>query len=224
MRPHQWLLAVALALSPSAALAKDFVEPSSKTSFEERPTALGTTFQCVGAGVRTYAWIKVYAIDFCLDASSARQQLDAYFAGPGRRLAALRGRDLARALEKAQDFFDYLAGIGVEKRAELVFLRSADADKVRAGFSKNLENALGSGAKAAIAEFASAIDRAVAVGDRAVFLTRPSGEVSLRCQGNTKTLKHEKAQWAFWSAYLGPDSVVPSLKESIARGVAELRP
>ncbi len=224
MRQRKWLLAVALTLLSPAAPAKDVVEPSSKTTFEERPTALGTTFQCVGAGVRTYAWFKVYAIDFCLDASSAKAQLDAYFVGPGRRFAALRGRDLARALEKAQDFFDYLAGIGVDKRAELVFLRSADADKVRAGFSKNLENALGSGAKAAIAELASVIDRAVAVGDRAVFVTRPSGEVSLHWQGNTRILRHERAQWAFWSAYLGPDSVVPSLKESIARGVADLRP
>ena len=216
------ILATAL-FAATAARAENLVEPSSEATFEKAPSFAGKSFVCLGTGLRKYAFFKVYAMDVCLDAARARPELDAWFAGPGKRLAGLRGAELARALEKAQDFFDWLAASAVDKRVELVFLRSADADKVRAGFTKNLEKALGPAAAPAIAAFAGAIDRDVHTGDRVVFVTHAAGELVLAWGARTETLRNEKAPWAFWSAYLGQGSVVPSLKESLARGVAELR-
>jgi hypothetical protein len=222
MRNRLGLITIAL-LATTPARADRLVEPSSEATFDKSPSFAGKPFLCLGTGLRKYALFKIYAIDFCLDAARARPEIDAWFAGPGKRLAALRGAELARALEKAQDFFDYLAGSEADKRVELVFLRSAEAEKVRAGFTKNLEKALGPTAAPAIAAFASAIDRDVRIWDRLVFVTHPSGALVLGWGGRVEVLRHEKAPWAFWSAYLGEDSVVPSLKESVARGVAELR-
>ena len=217
---HLWIIALFVA---TTAHAQNLVEPASEATFDRTPTFAGKPFVCLGTGLRKYAFFKVYAAAFCVEAARLRPELDAWFAGPGKRLAGLRGAELARALEKAQDFFDWLAAGGVDKRLELVFLRSADADKVRAGFTKNLEKALGPAAATAISAFAGAIDRDIRVGDRVVFVTHPAGELVLSWGARNEVLRHEKAPWAFWSAYLGPDSVVQSLKESVARSVADLR-
>src|SRR5579884_755471 len=120
-----WVLPIVFLLAVPPASADNLVEPSSQAAFERQPKG----FVCLGVGLRKVAWIKVYAVDFCVDAARARAELETWFAGPGKRLAGLRGSDLARALEKAQDFFDWLAGSGIDKRAELVFLRAAEADK-----------------------------------------------------------------------------------------------
>ena len=204
--------------------AQGLVEPSSGVSFERRPSSDGKGFLCLGTGIRKYLFWKVYAMDFCVEEEKMKSELDRYFAGPGKRYADLKGDALANALGDDRRFFEYLASAAIEKRAELVFLRGSDADTVRNSFTKNLEKGIGSAdsEKAAIRDFVSAIDRDVKAGDRARFVTRP-GELSFTWGTNSKTLKHDGVETAFWAGYLGPDSPLPSLKDAVAQGVAALR-
>jgi hypothetical protein len=221
-------LAIALALGAAAieepvTSAPGLVEPSSGTTFEARPSAGGETFLCVGAGVRKYLFWSVYAIDFCFEESAGRRAVAQYFAGPGRSYAALRGQALADALRQAPSFYDFIAVMEADKRAELVFLRDAGAEKIRDGFGKNLLQGIGAGApeQAAVRAFVSVIDHDVKAGDRAELATRP-GELSLTVGGRSRTLRHASVEVAIWRVYFGADSPAPSLKESVAQGVAAL--
>jgi hypothetical protein len=212
-------------LSACPASAQTIVEPSTGTTFLQRPSTGGKTYLCLGAGNRKYLLWDLYAMDMCVEEAETRPALDRYFAGAGQAHASQKGPPLAKALADDQGFFDWLAALPVAKRAEMVFLRGADADTARNGFAKNLEKFLGSGdpEKAAIRAFVAAIDRAVVSGDRAVFVTRPGGEVTFTFGANTTALKHPRATSAFWSAYLGADSPVGSMKTAVASSVAAMR-
>jgi hypothetical protein len=226
MKALVFSVAVAVCLArPLVARADTFVEPSSGVSFEKHPASGANTFLCLGAGVRKYLLWRLYAMDFCVEDGKARAEIDRYFSGPGRRYAGMTGRDLAKALADDQGFFDFLVAMPIEKRAEMVFLRGGDAEKAREGFSKNLEKFLGSGdrEKAAIRDFVSAIDRPVSSGDRAVFVSHPGAQLDFTFGANTRSLRHEKAERAFWGAYLGADSPLGSMKEAVAQAVADLR-
>lgn len=226
MKALVFSLAIAGCLAlPLVARADTLVEPSSGVSFEKHPASGGDAFLCLGAGLRKYLFWKLYAMDFCVEDGKGRAEIARYFSGPGRRYADMKGGDLAKALADDQGFFDFLVTMPVEKRAEMVFLRGGDADKAREGFSKNLEKFLGSGdrEKAAIRDFVSAIDRPVSSGDRAVFVSHPGAQLDFTFGANTRSLRHDKAERAFWGAYLGPDSPLGSMKEAIAQAVAGLR-
>ncbi len=160
-------LAALLATSfPSVAVADALVEPASGTSFDSRPSSDGQTYMCLGAGVRKYLFWSVYAMDFCVEESSARAEIDTYFAGPGQKYAGLKGDALAEALRHDERFFGAMSSMRADKRAEMVSLRDASADTLRKGFVKNLQKALGSGdAEAAlIGDFVSPIDHDVKAG------------------------------------------------------------
>jgi hypothetical protein len=212
----------ALADAPAAAR---LTEPASGVSFDRRPSVDGTVFTCLGAGMRQVLVWKVYAIDFCVDEAALPAELDRYFAGPGKAHADQHGQALAAALKDDPGFYRYLASMPATKRAELVFLRSSGPEKVRDSFSKNLEKGMGSDdkAKAAIRDFVSIIDRDIHEGDRAAFVTAASRGLSFSWGGSARSLRHDGIETTFWSTYLGPDSPLPALKESVAQGVAALR-
>jgi hypothetical protein len=211
-------------MSTAAGEARGLVESASGTTFERRPTHNGRSFVCLGAGVRKYLFWQVYAMDFCLEESKARSELEAYLTGNGKRHAGLRGPALATALREDPGFFEQLASMATDKRGEMVFLRSGGADTVRSNFRKNLEKALGSAPpeEAAIQDFVSPIERDVRPGDRAVFTTSPSGSITFAIGSREKVLARSGAEVKFWRAYLGPDSPLPSLKDAVAQGVADL--
>jgi hypothetical protein len=211
------------AVAYPSAHAAALVEPSSGVAFEDRPLAEGRTYLCVGAGMRKILFWSVYAIDFCVEEGALRREMDRYFAGAGSKYASLRGQALAEALDDAPSFFDHVASMTADKRAELVFLRDAGADAVRDGFGKNLLKEMGNRGpeKAAVHDFVAVIDHDVRKGDRAVLATR-AGELTLTWGDRSRTLRRTDVERAFWRAYLGPDSPVPSLKHSVARGVAAL--
>jgi hypothetical protein len=225
MQPRALIFAAAVGLAFASPAHAALVDASTGTSFEPRPKDGGTAFLCLGAGHRKVLFWTLYAMDFCAEDGKLQTALDGYFAGPGRAHAGLKGKALARALVDDQGFFDWLTVAPFEKRAEMVFLRGGDAETARNGFAKNLEKFLGSGAreKEAIRAFVSVIDRPVASGDRAIFVTFPAGELTFSFGANARTLRQDKAVSAFWGAYLGPDSPLGSMKEAIAEGVAGLR-
>jgi hypothetical protein len=210
---------------PAVAVADVLVEPASGTSFDSRPSSDGQTYMCLGAGVRKYMFWSVYAMDFCVEESSARAEIDTFFAGPGQKYAGLKGDALAEALRHDERFFGTMSSMRADKRAEMVFLRDASADTLRKGFVKNLQKSLGSGdAEAAmIGDFVSPIDHDVKAGDRAVFVTHPEGELVFAFGSKSRRLRRARVDTSFWTAYLGPDSPVGSLRDAVARGVANLR-
>jgi hypothetical protein len=219
------ILAVCFAtLSPAGADAASLVEPASGSTFDGHPTSAGRSYVCLGAGVRKYLFWQLYAMDFCVEESKARVELEAYLQGKGRRHAGLRGPALAAALREDPVFFEQLASMPLDKRAEMVFLRRGGAETVRGSFRKNLEKSLGTGRReeAAIEDFVSPIDRDVSPGDRAEFRTSPGGGVTFALGAREKVLVQPGADVKFWQAYLGPDSPVSSLKDAVARGVADL--
>jgi hypothetical protein len=226
IRPPFFLAATLLAIAvvTPRVHAAPLVEPSSGVAFQGHYTSGGVTFVCLGTGLRKVLFWNVYAIAFCLDEAGARPAIDRYFAGPGQRYASLHGQALADALKDDASFFAHLVSADVEKRGELVFLRSTGAEKVRDTFAGKLEKSLGSAPteRSAIRDFVSVIDHDVREGDRAFFDTR-AGTLSLTWGARATTLRRDRVDAAFWNGYLGPDSPLPSLKESVARGVAALR-
>jgi hypothetical protein len=214
------VVALAWLTLPALASTGSFTEPASGTTFERRPSAGGETFVCLGSGVRRYLVWKLYAMDFCVEEGKVKAELDRYFSGPGRVYANLPSKELAQALADDARFFDFLASMQLDQRAEIVFLHDSDAEKVRDSFAKNLEKGLGSSSKAAIRDFVSGIDHDVKTGDRTQFVTHPVGELTFTSGTSTKTLKHALIARSFWRGYFGPDSPLPSLKESVATGVA----
>lgn len=217
------LVALAGFTIPVLASTGSFTEPASGTTFERRPSAGGETFVCLGSGVRRYLLWKLYAMDFCVEEGKVKAELDRYFNSSGKAYANLPPKELAHALADDARFFEFLASMQLDQRAELVFLHDSDAEKVRDSFANNLEKGLGSSSRVAIFNFVSGIDHDVKAGDRAQFVTRPVGELTFTSGTSTKTLKHARIATSFWRGYLGPDSPLPSLKESVASGVASFR-
>ncbi len=221
---HIALAALLLAAAPAGVRAEEpLIESASAQQPERAPVAPGTRFVCLGAGVRKKLFWSVYAIDFCVEAEAGRAELSRYLAGPGgAQHAGKQGEELARSLREDPEFFRHLTEMPVEKRAELVFLR--DVDRVRFGeaFTWSLVQVLGEEARPRVQAFVSKLaGRDVREGEKLSLRTRPDGQVSAALDQDLGE-RDERLASALWKAYLGPDSVVPSLKDSVAEGAALL--
>jgi hypothetical protein len=195
------------------------VEPSSEQRFDRNPVVDGKQFVCLGAAVRRRAFFQVYALDFCIEEAAGRAELARYLAGFGRR--HLSKPELSRSLEDDPEFFRHVMTMPVEKLTELVFVRDVSAQKLRDAFAWSLTQALGESEKPRIDAFVGMIDRDIKEGDRLSMRTKPSGEVSLSLNAEHE-VRDEKLARALWTTYLGPESVTPRLKASVAMGVASL--
>lgn len=217
-------VAAALLAAPSPAPAADaLVEPSSAQQFERAPVVGGTRFVCLGTGVRKKLLFSIYAIDFCVEAEAGRTELSRYLAGPaGSQHAGKQGEELARSLRDDPEFFRHLMEMPVEKRAELVFLRDVDRGRLGEAFTWVLLRALGEEARPRVEAFVSKIAaRDVREGEKLSLRTRPDGQVSASLDEDLG-VRDEKLAGALWKAYLGPESVTPALKDSVAEGAALL--
>lgn len=217
------LLAALGSLFAGPAFAEQLTEPSSELKFEKNPTVEGRRFVCLGTGIRKKVVFKVYAMVFCVDQAAAQAELAKYFEGPGKAHAALQGAQLAAALQEDAAFFRYLIAMPVEKAAEMVFLRNVEATKMKETFTESLTRALGTGEQQRVASFVSLLGTDVKDGDRMSLRTRPSGDIAVGIGSDVKKLSDEKLARAVWEAYFGPSGVSPTLKESVAAGVAALR-
>ncbi|MGC4123179.1 MAG: hypothetical protein QM765_53150 [Myxococcales bacterium] len=227
--PHSKRLTAVLALTlwvlaPSGARGADpLVEPKSAQQFERDPVVAGTRFVCLGAAVRKKLFFRVYAIDFCVEAEAGRAEVSRYLAGPGgAQHTGKQGEELARSLRDDPEFFRHLMEMPVEKRAELVFLRDIDRGRLGEAFTWSLLQALGEEARPRVEAFVSKLAvRDVREGEKLCLHTRPDGQVSATLDQDLG-VRDEKLATALWRAYLGPDSVTPALKDSVAAGAALL--
>lgn len=222
MRTASLAVSALLSLSSLHVRAETLIEPSSELAFEKTPTLDGKRYQCLGTGIRKKAIFRVYAIAFCVEEAGFAASLPQYFEGPGKKHAQLRGDELARALSKDPGFFQFLRGAPVDKAIELVFVRSVGAEKMRETFVESLTRALGAGERPRIDAFVRMLDRDLKEGDRLALRTTRAGAIQVHL-GAPRVLEDPTLAGGIWQAYLGPDSSVPSLKESIARGTAALR-
>ena len=217
-----WVLTPLLWALPAAApptVADRLVEPASEIAFDARPLIDGERFVCLGAGIRKKSIFKVYAVSFCLEKAGAAQ-LEAWLARSGQRLAGRAG--LADALADDEAFFRELLSLGVAKAVEMAFVRDVSRDKIRAAFADSLVRVLGEGERGRVEAFVAQLQREVRSGERLTLLARPGGDITVWLSGERRVLHDEIIAGALWTPYLGTDSITPSLKRSVAQGVARL--
>lgn len=200
------LLAV---LSSVPAFGQQLVEPSSELKFEKAPTIDGKPYLCLGTGIRKKALFKVYAIAYCVEDAAGRAALQKQLEGSAKTAAQLADDP---------EFFKKLMAMPVDKAAEIVFVRDVSKEKMKDAFDESLTKALGKGEKARIDNFTSLLDRDLKDGDHLILRTKPDGEIHVGLTGNLKTVKDPLLAGAVWMPYLGPDSVAPALKKSVAEG------
>ncbi|MBI5549770.1 MAG: chalcone isomerase family protein [Deltaproteobacteria bacterium] len=206
--------------TPCLARGETLVEPSSEQEFERTPNIEGKPFLCLGAGVRKKVFFQIYAIDFCVEAQAGRAEIAKYLQSPdGRRHAGKKAEALARSLREDEAFFAHVVSMPVEKSADVVFVRDVTSQQLRDAFAWVLLQALGEEARARIDAFVAMIDRDMKEGDRMTLRTKPSGEVMLDL-GVPHQVRDERLAYSLWQAYLGPESIIPDLKASIAEGTA----
>lgn len=219
------LLLTAVLFSQTPAAPSDvLVEPSTDIKFQRRPTIDGEPYLCLGSGVRKKAIFKVYAIVFCAQEKQLDEQITRYFEGPGQKYAALKGPKLAEALQKDPAFYKFLVTTPAPKLAELSFVRNVGKKKMQESFTEGLTKALGPGEQQRIANFVALLDRDIKEGDRLMIRTSPDGAIRMQLDHEPKAVDDPKLVFGIWEAYLGPDSVSPALKASVARGAAEQKP
>jgi hypothetical protein len=212
---HRTLLALLVGLAtlggivvnPSIVWAEGkLVEPDSGESFEAESTYNGTSFICLATGLRKKFVVKVYAAAFCLEKSKAADTLAAARAKAG-------GAPSAETLA----YFDAIRDAPVAKTMDMAFVRDVDRGKIAEAFEETLRKALGDQDKDGQARFVALVDRDVKKGEHIVLTTQPDGSIHLSIGGQDHTLTDPKVARYIWNAWLGPDSVVPALKEMLVK-------
>ncbi len=194
------------------------VEPSSEQQVERAPVVDGKPYLCLGAGIRKRAFFRIYAIGFCVEEAPARAELARYLVQSGKH-AGKRDEALARALRRDPDFFEFAIDMPVAKRGEFVFLRDISAQQLRDAFRWSLLRVLGETERERVEAFVTLLDQDVKEGERMIVHTSPDGEVTLTL-GQTHKVKDPKLAKGVWPTYLGPESVTPALRDSVAEGAA----
>ncbi len=202
------LAAATLLAAPAS--AQHLVEPSTELKFEKAPTIDGKPFLCLGTGLRKKAFFKVYAMVFCVEDAAGRAALAKLLEGNTKTAGQLAEDD---------EFFKKLMALPVDKAAEMVFVRDVGKEKMKDAFEESLTKALGKAEKPRIDAFLAAnMDKDLKSGDHMILRTRPNGELTVGLVGALKTSTDPVLAPAVWMPYLGPDSVAPSLKKSVAEG------
>ena len=192
-------------LVTTAASADKLTEPSSGVSFDAAPTYNGIAFSCLGVGLRKKFVVKVYAVTFCVEQAKAHDAVAAALAAAG-----------GKASEDSQPFFTSLKDSPTAKAADMVFVRDVDKGKIAEAFEETLKNALGDDDKDGQAQFLALVNRDIAKGDHILLTTQPDGTIHLAIAGHDGKVTDAKVARHIWNAWLGPNGVAPSLKESIA--------
>lgn len=199
--------------NPSASAAHGHVEEESTgTRFELTTRVEGTTYRCLGAGVRKVLFFKAYAAAFCLDERSYDKVVNGYISNrhPGKS-----GDALAKALEKDQAFFEHLEGADVNKLVIMQLVRNVSKDRIAGAFRSSLKEVL---PEDRVEKLIATIPGDGKNGQRILLYSRGPALV-IDIAGEAKRVEDELIAKKLWRVWLGPDSVTPSLKPSIAKGV-----
>ena len=195
--------------------AADLVDPSTGTRFGQRATAGATEYECLGAGVRKIFTFKVYAVTYCVDTERA-EGLDEF---AGQLHPNLEGEELAKALEKDGRFFEHLASLPGDKLVVMHMVRNVGRDQLADAFSKALKDVL---PPDKVEKLVAAIPGDAHNGENALLYSDGS-RLFIDIAGRQQTIDDLQISRKLWTVWLGPDSVSPSLKSSLARNAASTR-
>jgi hypothetical protein len=201
MRPSA--LGALVLVAAVAGAAESLREPSTGVTFPADTTLDGVAMRCVGVGLRTRFMFKVYAAAFCLEASAAQKTL----------------RDaLARGGGTANDaFFEALAAAPVARGVDLAMVRDVSRATMAEAFADALRDATPQPPAADIDRFAALFDRDVHAGDHVAVVVHPDGHVALRLPDSAGGVVDSAAVGrVVLHAWIGPRSVTPALRTSIA--------
>ncbi len=211
----QRLMILTLAIAPawgSTAEAADFVESATGVRFPGEMTADGNAFDCLGAGVRKEGADKLYAVSFYL----AGRHSDAGDDFAEEKYPNLEGRALFNSLKADQELFETLASAPGDKMVALHLLKDFTKDQLAESFKKDLAGLL---PKDRIAKLVAALPSEAHKGQTMVF--RSDGtQLIVEVGGERQAVDDSTITTRIWDLWLGPKSVSPSLRESIARQVA----
>lgn len=193
--------------------ARHVVDDSTGTRFDVTTKAGSTTYRCIGAGVRKVLFFKAYAAAFCLDARRFDAVVNAWVA---EKHGGKAGEDLARALEKDGAFFEHLENADANKLVIMQLVRDVSKDRIAGAFRSSLSEVL---PEDRVEKLIATIPGDGKDGQRILIHSRGSTLV-IDIAGDAKRLDDDLIARKLWRVWLGPDSVTPSLKSSIARTLA----
>jgi hypothetical protein len=206
-------LQLLLLLSPPARAASPLVDSSTGTQFAPTRKLGETTFQCLGAGVRKVFIVKIYALTFCLDATGAEAAVADY---AGKAHSGKSGEALAEALEEDPAFFDALSSARLDKLVVMRLVHDVPAAKLAAAFRESLADVL---SKDKIEKLVAAVPGDGKEGHTILLYTK-GNTLTIDLEGSKKTIDDAETAQKLWRVWLGPKSVSPTLKESLAERAA----
>ena len=205
------LVSFCLLVASAGSAAADIIDPKTGTLFASEPTIDGTSFRCLGAGVRA-SEASTYAVTYCLGDEQADAVDDLVkVAYPGSS-----GKTLERQLTNDQGFFDALSDFPGEKLVILHFSHAAPHHSLAEALKSSLSGAL---PKEKVKSLVAALPGDAAAGETVLLYTH-GAHLVVDVGGSTKSLGDDEILARLWGAWLGPKSAAPSLKSSIAHAVA----
>lgn len=204
-----------MALSVPAGAAEKLVDESTGVKFDSRTQVDGTDYRCLGAGVRAVRKIflfRAYAVTYCLEAGKVDDVLVGYLE---KYHPNQKGPELVKALEGDQKFYDALATAPGDKLVIMHLVRNISKDQIAGAFRDSLSDVL---PKAKVDMLIDTIPGDAKEGQR-ILLHSHGSRLVIDIAGNAKTIDDEQIAKNLWRVWLGPESVSPSLKESIANQV-----
>lgn len=194
--------------------ARHVVDDSTGTRFDVTTKAGSTTYRCIGAGVRKVLFFKAYAAAFCIDADRYDEVVGRYVA---QRHAGKSGEELRKALENDAAFFEHLESARADKLVIMQLVRDISKDRIASAFRESLSGVLP----------ADRVDRLISTipGDgkngQRILIHSQGSVLVIDISGQANRLDDELIVRKLWRVWLGPASVTPSLKTSIARTVSQ---
>lgn len=202
------LVAAGLALAGLVANAQ-LREPATGSMFDENVNAGGTQFQCLGTGLRKVFVAKVYAMTYCLE-PKAVSQVDDWVRSHHEARAATA--ELTKALRGDGDFYYQLARVPSDRMVVMRMVRNVSQKQLADAFTESLGKVLPA---QSTAKLIALVPRDAKEGDTVVIRTK--GDTLLfRIGDHENTVTDKEIAQKLWDVWLSPDSVAPSLKDSLA--------
>lgn len=197
----------------AAPAARHVVDDSTGTRFDETFRVGDSTYRCFGAGVRKVLFFKAYAAAFCLDARRYDAVVTAYVS---EKHAGKSGKELAKALERDGAFFEHLENSDANKLVIMQLVRDVSKDRIAGAFRSSLGEVL---PEDRVEKLIATIPGDGKDGQKILLYSRGPTLV-IDIAGDAKRVDDELIARKLWRVWLGPDSVTPSLKASIAETLA----
>lgn len=207
-----WAVMAGLGLMASTAVA-ELKEPETGTTFEDSLTVEGTTYQCLGTGVRKILWIKAYALTYCLADDSVAPVVDDWVR---KTHAGQSGKALSEALRKDATFYARLARQPGNRLVVMKMTRDVSRSQLASSFEDSLSDVLPADS---VKKLVDSIPGDAKKGET-VRIWSQGATVTLDIAGKKKTLDDAAIAQGLWDVWLSGKSVTPSLRASLARETA----